>query len=318
VTGGTTLQGDDVVNDLYALGVDGDTRRQAQGFASRAARMEAQGVPDVAEVVHGLEGRWVAGDLTHLSRMLAAHAEDPEGAAAYLQALVARCAFAARESVFGSASDAARTGLDSLSGGADRFVAVDAAALQQATSSTLRNARARQHLSRATRRQGVRACNDAMLSFFPAHVDETVFDTMVSLKLYDRIGDAYKEVRAATAAALRGSVIAPTLGDPEVVARAALQVDLRVAGAPLGSWGGKFLPLTSPAFTSDDGALLMLLRSAAALFDRRARLVHEGGVCDLPSLYPATMRNAYLFPSARCGMLLPGVHCSLEPALYGP
>lgn len=303
VTGGTTLT--DVVNDLYVLGVDASTRRMAQGFSSRIGRMQSGPVPDVDQVVHGLRGRWVSGDLTHLSKLLAAYEEDQEGAFAYLQALAARCSFAARESVFGSSSGVARVGLDSLQG--DRFVAVDAGKLQNATSLTLRHTRARLHISRATRRQGLRACNDAMLTFFPGHVDEAVFDTLVSPALYSRIGGAYEGVKAATAAALRGDIVGPTLADPHEVARSALEVDMRVAGAPFASWGGKFLPLTSPAFTSDDGTLLMLLKAAASLFERRSRLVADGGVCDLPSLYPATSRNAYLFPSAKCGMLLPGL-----------
>ena len=306
VTGGTTLTGADVVNDLYVLGVDASTRRMAQGFASRVERMQPGPVPDVGQVLHGLGGQWVSGDLAHLSKLLAAYEEDPPGASAYMQALAARCSFAARESVFGSSYGSARAGLDSLQGDADRFVAVDAAKLQGATSLTLRNTRARRSISRATRRQGMSACNDAMVTFFPGHVDEAVFDTLVSPALYTRVGEAYEGVRAATAAALRGDIVGPTLSDADVVARSALEVDLRVAGAPVASWGGKFLPLTSPAFTSDDGSLLMLLKAAASLFERRSRLVSDGGVCDLPSLYPAATRNAYLFPSARCGMLLPG------------
>jgi len=306
ISSGTTLANDEVLTDLYALGVDADVRRMASGFASRILRQEAGGVGDVGEVMHGVEGGWVAGDLRHLSRLLKAYEEDPEGGSAYFQALTGRCAFAVRESVFGGSSEAARTGLDKLPP-ADRFVAVGAPELQAATSSTLRNARARRHLVRATRRQGVSACNDALATFFPGHVDEAVFDTMVNRHLYDRIGAAYPGVRSAVAAAIRGSIISPTLGDPEAVARNALDVDMRVAGAPLDSWGGKLLPLPSPAFSSNDGSLLMLLKAAGALFDRRSRLVHEGGVCDLPALYPATTRNAYLFPAARCGMLLPGL-----------
>jgi hypothetical protein len=307
VTGGTTLNGADVVNDLYALGVGASTRRMAQGFASRVERMQPGPVPDVGEVVHDLRGRWESGDVSHLSKLLAAYEEDPQGADAYLQALAARCSFAARESVFGSASGTARAGLDSLQGGTDRFVAVDSAKLQAATSLTLRSTRARHNIARATRRQGLGACNDAMVTFFPSHVDEAVFDTLVSPTLYRRIGEAYEGVRVATAAALRGGIVGPTLADPDGVARSALGVDLRVAGAPFASWGGKFLPLASPAFTSGDGTFLMLLKAAASLFERRSRLVADGGVCDLPSLYPAATRNAYLFPSARCGMLLPGL-----------
>lgn len=306
ISGGTTLADGDVLTDLYALGVDAEVRRMASGFAARILGEEPGGVADVGEVMHGIQGRWVSGDLLHLSRLLKAYEHDPDGASAYFQALAARCAFAVRESVFGASSEAARTGLDKLPPN-DRFVAVGAAQLQAATSSTLRNAHARRHLVRATRRQGVSACNDAVATFFPGHVDEAVFETMVSPKLYERIGAAYPGVRSAVAAAIRGSIIAPTLGDPEAVARAALEVDMRVAGAPLDSWGGKFLPLPAPAFSSDDGSLLMLLKAAGALFDRRSRLVHEGGVCDLPALYSAATRNAYLFPAARCGMLLPGL-----------
>lgn len=308
LTGGSSLSESDATAHLYAIGVDAQTRRMVAGFAARLQRMQPKEVSDedARLVLHGVQGQTFKGDLRHLSRLIQAHAEDPEGAAAYLQGVAARCAFAAREAVFGGSGTQARKGLDQLPE-ADRFVTVDAAKLTEATSGTISSARAKRHLLQATRKQGVRACNDALLTFFPSHVDSVVFDTLVSRKLYERLGEATDELRLATSAALRGSVIGPTLGDAEAVSRAALEVDLRVAGAPVASWGGRFLPLSSPAFTSDDGALLMLLKAARSLFDRRSQLVSSGSVCDLPAVYPALSRNAYLFPSQRCGMLLPGL-----------
>ena len=80
----------------------------------------------------------------------------------------------------------------------------------------------------------------------------------------------------------------------------------------MGTWGGRDagVPTASPVqLSSDDGALVMLLKQSNHLFVNRLSLVQNGqnGVCDLPALYSSTTRNAYFFPIHGCSVLLPGI-----------
>ena len=82
----------------------------------------------------------------------------------------------------------------------------------------------------------------------------------------------------------------------------------KVAGGTRGSEFGRSGEFAKPQFTSDDGALLMLLKQGRAVFlDRLALSLENHNVCDLPPIYPALSRNAYLLGVAPCSMILPGL-----------
>ena len=85
---------------------------------------------------------------------------------------------------------------------------------------------------------------------------------------------------------------------------------VRIAGAPSGSWGGVATSFVRPSFRSDDGAVLMLMKQARAVYlDRLARVVRQTSMCSHPPLFDSLERNAYLLLSRTfsCVMLLPGL-----------
>ena len=318
LTGGVTLTAAEVIRYLHTMGIDRETQNIASRFADRLAVVETQGAngvsfslsgSDAQELLHNVDGDHVLGDYSHLDLLLRAYDNDNDGAQAYMVGMAARCALGVGGVVFGAPGrhEAARIGIDQLKSQADRLITVDTTKLSDATSATFGGAFSRRQLTTAIWRQAPQVCGEGLVEFFPDYVDGVVFETLVSPTLYSRLGIAYDVIKDAVSQAILTPLISTVLADPVKVATDARDVDLRIAGAPTGSWAGRLIPLTPPELTSDDGALVILLKTSASRFRRRARLVAEGGVCDLPPLYSSTTRNAYLFPRAGCAMLLPGI-----------
>lgn len=315
VTGGKTHTASSIAAQLSALGGDTDLRRSAASFADRVQAAPAQAPQcsleprDTQELLHHLPKGHTLGNCSHLSRLLRVYSEDSRGVHAYMLGMAAGCASSVAGAVFWASDrhSAVRTGLDQLKSRSDRLITVDASKLSEATSATFGSAFQQGPLVGAKWKRAPQVCGGALIDFFPDYVDEVVFDTLVSRTLYSRLGMAHDEIKEAVSSAIHTPVIARVLKDPSAVAVRALNVVTRVAGAPAGTWAGRGDPLTPPAFTSGDGALVMLLKASESRFQRRASLVAQGGVCSLPPLYPSTTRNAYLFPAAGCAMLLPGL-----------
>ena len=95
--------------------------------------------------------------------------------------------------------------------------------------------------------------------------------------------------------------------------RASLNVDAQntkvmIAGAPRDGPFGREGQFTRPVLHSSDSSLTILAKQAYATFLDRAELaLEQQDTCQLPPLFEATARNAYLLTIAPCSMLLPGI-----------
>ena len=322
VTDGILLSPAEVAEFLYAAGVSRAVQDAATSFAVAVANtppssVSGQTEADAKQVLLGATGLddWSYGmdhgPLAALSRFVQVfESEGAEATHAYILGLAARCSFSVREVVYGSyiGSSSARVAALGRLEAPDRLMHVDGPTLSRATTTTFSHLQARRVLSSNRRENAMDACNQVMVDFFPDHVDRVVYELLVSEKLYNTLGDQVGSIRAAVAAAIRSPIVSPTLVDPEAVARAAEASTIRVAGAPASTWGGRFQKLPSYSFESKDGALVMLLKAAKALFDQRMDVVTSGGLADdLPPVYSSLSRNAYFFPGYNTGVLLPGL-----------
>jgi len=88
----------------------------------------------------------------------------------------------------------------------------------------------------------------------------------------------------------------------------ATNVVFKIAGAPRGGPFGREGEFTRPVLSSSDSSLTMLAKHAFHIFLDRAELsLEQKNTCDLPPVFEATSRNAYLLTAAPCAMLLPGI-----------
>ena len=84
----------------------------------------------------------------------------------------------------------------------------------------------------------------------------------------------------------------------------------RIASAPRGSWAGVARDFARPEFANEDGALLMMLKQARAVYmDRIQRVVRGDSLCEHPPLFDALERNAYMlmYQDDACTVLMPGI-----------
>ena len=129
-------------------------------------------------------------------------------------------------------------------------------------------------------------------------------------KKADPVQDAIREAAAITLGEdLIGNIFDST--DDRTAAVAKLRATpLRIAGAPRGSWAGVQREFRRPSFTSDDGALVMMLKQSRALFlDRLVPAVTQASLCEHPPLFAGVARNAYLLltADAACSVVMPGL-----------
>ena len=90
----------------------------------------------------------------------------------------------------------------------------------------------------------------------------------------------------------------------------AANVKFQIAGAPRNGPFGRAGEFTRPVLSSSDSSLTMLSKHAFHVFLDRAELsLERRDTCELPPLFEATARNAYLLQvsAAPCAMLLPGI-----------
>ena len=270
-----------------------------------------------------------------LARFMQAFARPDGGtvrARAYLRGLAAYCSYAARSVVTGEfggiriVEETARsirrskpvaTGLGRLRGASlnldvDRFVHVDEHTMLNASRVTLSSLTA-STVAGATRGNARSVCLRAARVAFPDAFDHIVFDQLVTTRLYDRLEGMNTRIKEAAEATLNNepvsSLFASSVNRAFTVSLLQ-QTRLRVAGAPRGTWGGVSRDFARPELTSNDGALLILMKQARAVFlDRMYKAVAALSVCEHPPLYDALERNAYLLMSTgfSCAMLFPGI-----------
>lgn len=340
VTRGASLSAADVSSQLYAAGESRAAMALAEKFADAVAASTATNVMpgDVRNFVAGsvrgtvLEGTTQGitihvrpGEATHLARLLAAtDSVGLQGAHAYLLGLAATCSYAVRgvitgevgaaslneeedAEVFGIGHEAALGRLPTSSSGG-RFEAVTPERMLNASVQTWSRLRRRRVLATSVRATAVSSCNYAMGVVFPDELDRSVFDFLVPERLYARMEAVTAGIQEAVRVTLMGSTFAPLLQDPGGTAAIVASGSLRIAGAPRSTWAGRRAGTLTPGFEGDDGALLMMLKQARAVFNDRVGLATSSThVCMHPPLMPASSRNGYFLPYHGCAMLLPGI-----------
>lgn len=155
-------------------------------------------------------------------------------------------------------------------------------------------------------------CLSAARMIFPDQFDHLTFDLLVSETLYDRLATMTLDIQDHVETALQSSLFYPLHNNAGQ--RLALtnlrRTTMRIAGAPRGKWAGVGQSFVRPTLEASDGALLMMLKQARAVFlDRFRHVVRGDSICQHPPLYDARERNAYLIVSGSysCAMLLPGL-----------
>lgn len=271
------------------------------------------------------------GTLDALQRFLYALEEtDFEHARAYLLASAAQCSFAIRSAVtgeFGSSLSvhseteriARRRGSKAVGLGrlhfdannVDRFTPVEPWVMLDASTITWSRLSYHATLQTASTRQAADACWDSTFMSFPDQLDEMVLEKLTSSRLQARLEPMVDVLKEAVAVQIQSGRMAELVADPAErtrLAAAARSVQFKIAGAARGSFFGRSGEWDRPAIRSEDGALLMLLKQAKAVFlDRIDLALANGDLCDHPPLFASSTRNAYLLTLAPCAQLLPGI-----------
>ena len=244
-------------------------------------------------------------------------------AAAYVKGLAATCALQIRTNIDGSfgqlqvnSEQATHAALGRMHTPpeVDRFKDVDGEHVFNASRSTWSTTSATPR--DLTGSGSIRArCLDLGRMAFLDDFDRAAYELLVTEQLSERIQTMTADVRERVAAEMEveGNIGRIFSGNADR-AWAAAQVRLasvRISGAPRSNWAGSKLPkFVRPDLGSSDGALVILLKQARAVYlDRAVRAVRHNHPCTMPSLFDSSSRNAYLLVSENvmCSMLLPGI-----------
>jgi hypothetical protein len=249
-------------------------------------------------------------------------------ARAYLLAIAAQCSFAIRSTVTGEfgASSAVQSATTGRKRGVhrpvslgrlkfdentfERFSPINSSTILDASTITWSRLASTGIVSGTSDPKQV--CWDATLRAFPDQLDEKVLNKLTSDRLInDVLPPLVSNLKEATAIAIQNGRMATLVADPTeraALASNARAVQFKIAGAPRGSHFGRDGNFERPDLSSSDGALLMLLKQARAIFiDRVALAVENQDLCEHPPLFPSLSRNAYLLTLSPCAMLLPGI-----------
>mgnify|MGYP002282251541 CR=1 FL=1 len=320
---------------LYAVGEPRALRESAGAFAGRVAGYDASTLAtttdaQAAAVVRGAHvGTYIdaynqgpdfqtatATANPSLERFVRAYQDlGPTAALAYLRGVAAVCALATRSVIVPEEGVALQARPVAAALGrfetdeADRFEPMHLEALTNASKFTLSSL----SVSYASRDSAWSVCLAAAKRVFPDSFDKMAFDALVSPWLYERLRVMSDNIREAAAITLSENLIGSIFDsvDDRSAAVAKLRATpLRIAGAPRGSWAGVQREFQRPSFTSNDGALVMMLKQARALFlDRLVPAVTQAPLCEHPPLFAGTARNAYLLLTSKqaCSVLMPGL-----------
>lgn len=267
--------------------------------------------------------------LTAASKFLYASKETSyRHARAYLLAIAAQCSFAIRSTVTGEfgASSAVQSATLARKRGVhrpaslgrlkfdentfERFSPINSSTILDASTITWSRLASTGIVSGTS--DPKQTCWDATLRAFPDQLDEKVLKKLTSDRLInDVLPPLVANLKEATAIAIQNGRMATLISDPAEranLASSARAVQFKIAGAPRGSQFGRDGNFERPDLSSSDGALLMLLKQARAVFlDRIALALENEDLCEHPPLFPSLSRNAYLLTLAPCAMLLPGI-----------
>lgn len=152
-------------------------------------------------------------------------------------------------------------------------------------------------------------CLDFMRAVFPDDVDKARFSATVNGRLYERIQQMTDIVKKSLQTIIYLPPMKDMLFDVDLVSDKIATSTLRIAGAPRGTWAGVSHPTSASGIRSDDGIVLMALRSARATFtDRIVNLVVKNAdACDHPTFLSSETANAYVIPIFTCAVLLLGM-----------
>ena len=256
---------------------------------------------------------------------------DFQHARAYLLAVASQCAFATRSATtgeFGSSASVAeatkRIGSRKRSRAAglgrlefdetvvERFSPVNSSHMLEASTVTWSRLSSTAALYSATSVEAHDACWATATKAFPDALDTRVLNKLTTTRLLTTtLPPIVAEMKEAVAIGLQSGRMATLVADPAeraTLAANARATQFQVAGAARGSTFGRSGEFERPALRSDDGALLILLKQARAVFlDRIALALENHDLCSAPPLFPSLTRNAYLLSMAPCAMLLPGI-----------
>ena len=346
---GTTPSAAAIAEALYAVGAVRSTRLLASAFATLVNDYNTPApVVNDAETGKIVEGSykngWIANEVTSslrifyepinppLARFLHTSQTKLADASAYVHGLAAYCAVSGASTVTGefggmsSVESSVKTignlrpvpsALGRLKGSVvdiDRFSEIKPEHFFNASSTTW-SALASQgtSITSATRPSARAVCLRAARVAFPDAFDHVAFDTLVTPTLYDRLQTMSVAIKNAAIVTMQDSLIGSLYSTSAGRATALAQLQdttLRIAGAPRTTWAGVDTAFVRPKLTSDDGAILILMKQARAVyFDRFARAARQSSVCQHPPLFDALTRNAYLLlsKSFSCAMLLTGL-----------
>ena len=346
---GTTPSAAAIAEALYAVGADRSTRSRASAFAELVNDHSTSAFTvnddETRKVVEGsYKNGWIANEVTSslrifyepinppLARFLHAAQVQLADAKVYVHGLAAYCTVSGASTVTGefggmhSVEDSVRTigatrpaasALGRLKGSVidiDRFSEIKPEHFFNASSTTWSALAAHgTPITSAVRPSARAVCLRAARVAFPDAFDHVAFDTLVTPTLYDRLQTMTSAIKDAAIAVMQDSLIGSLYATSSGRSTALAQLQdtpLRIAGAPRTTWAGVDTAFVRPELTSDDGAILILMKQARAVyFDRFSRAVHQTSVCQHPPLFDALERNAYLLLSTSfsCAMLLPGL-----------
>lgn len=253
----------------------------------------------------------------------------PHNARAYLQGVAAYCSYATRSVItgeFGSIGGQVRTQAETIARARPRAAALGRLKASPderlahvhgdellSASGTTWSALSKSSIVGATRGHARATCLRAARVTFPDAFDHIIFETLVTERLYDRLETMSAEIKTVVhdtiSDALIGDIFADSIGK-SVALNNLQRTKLRIAGAPTGTWAGVTQTFSRPTLTSTDGALLIMLKQARAVYlDRLLKAMRSDSVCEHPPLYDALSRNAYLLvaDTFSCAMILPGL-----------
>lgn len=344
---GALLTSEAASEAMYAVGETLELREKARAFIAEMESMPASLASNPTSsqlqelLVGSVKGSWLDDaiavgppnilmdrTLDSGQRFLYATQEtDVEHAKSYLLAVAAQCTFSARSVAtgeFGSSISVKEethriktrrrtraAGLGRLDPELERFDSVNASMAFESTIISW-SALAITEDSLMSASDASETCWHAATMAFPDAFDAKVLEKVTSYNFMNtKLTPLISHLKEAVAITLQNGKISTLIADPverATLAQNARSVNFKVAGARRDTEFGRSNEFERPKFNSDDGALLMLLKQARAIYlDRIALSLEKQQICNLPPLYPALSRNAYLLQVAPCATILPAL-----------
>ena len=144
---------------------------------------------------------------------------------------------------------------------------------------------------------GSEDCVEMMRKFFLDEIEETRFAHVVPRHFYAKLQSMVSLVRSSVVHVAKNSFMKFTMTDPNRYAQIVQQSEIRIVGAPRGSWAGKAREIPRAGFTSTDGMFTMLSKQARAVFTTELSNLASTHVsasqCDHNAPFPQLSWNAY-------------------------